>query len=158
MSKIAIRAEYHDKIWYSVIGEENCPFCNPEETKNTLVETFDYWKIILNKYPYSGQENHLMAVPIRHVQFVEEISDEEFAELPKIHKFMKEFYKEAGEKDYFSATRETMGNRSIEHYHMHFIPGRLQGKFLRCMLQNQGFPIEAEVKIHKENKLLWKNI
>jgi diadenosine tetraphosphate (Ap4A) HIT family hydrolase len=42
-----------------------------------------------------------------------------------------------------------MGNRSVEHYHIHFIPGRLQGKFIRCMLQGQGFPIEAEVKIKK---------
>ena len=150
MSRIGTRAEYHEKIWNGVMGKDECPFCNPVETKNTLLETFDHWKIILNKYPYSGQENHLMAVPIRHVQFVGEVNNKEFAELPKVHKFMKDFYEEVGEKDYFSATRETMWSRSVEHYHIHFIPGRLQGKFLRCMLQNQGFPIEAEVKIQKE--------
>jgi diadenosine tetraphosphate (Ap4A) HIT family hydrolase len=62
---------------------------------------------------------------------------------------MKNFFEESGEQDYFSSTRETMGNRSIEHYHMHFLPGRLQGKFLRCMLEGQGFPITAEVQIKK---------
>ena len=147
MSKIGTRAEYHTKIWKGIMWKNECPFCNVEETKNTLLETFDHWKIVLNKYPYSGQENHLMAVPIRHVQFVWELNSDEFVELPKVHKFIKDFYREAGEKDYFSATRETMGNRSVEHYHMHFIPGRLQGEFLRCMLQNQGFPVEAEVQL-----------
>jgi len=131
------------------MGKDNCPFCNTEKTKNTLIYTLDHWKIILNKYPYSGQENHLMAVPIRHVQFVDEVNSEEFAELPKVHWFMKEFYEKSWEKDYFSATRETMGNRSVEHYHIHFIPGRLQGKFVRCMLENQGYPIDAEVKVQK---------
>jgi hypothetical protein len=39
-----------------------------------------------------------------------------------------------------------MGNRSVEHYHMHFIAGKLQGKYLRNMLMNQGFPIEEDLK------------
>lgn len=34
-----------------------------------------------------------------------------------------------------------MENRSIEHFHQHFIPGKLQGKYLRNMLMNQGFPV-----------------
>jgi len=129
--------------------KDECPFCDVEKTKNTLIETLEYWKIILNKYPYSGQENHLMAVPIRHVQFVWELGVQEFTELPKVHEYMRNFYETQWETDYFSATRETMWNRSVEHYHMHFIPGRLQGKFVRCMLENQGYPIKAEVKIQK---------
>lgn len=151
MSKIGTRDEYHALIGNEVMGKSDCPFCDTEKTKNTLLHTFNYWKIILNKYPYSGQENHLMAVPIRHVQFVWGLEKEEFAELPEVHSFMKNFYEKLWEQDYFSATRETMGNRSVEHYHMHFIPGRLQGKFLRCMLENQGYPIDAEVKIKKES-------
>ncbi len=149
MSRIGTRQEYHDQIGNGVMGREDCPFCNPEDTKNTLIHTLEYWKIILNKYPYSWQENHLMAVPIRHAQFVWELKSEEFAELPEVHSFMKTFYEGLWEKDYFSATRETMWNRSVEHYHMHFIPGKLQGKYLRCMLENQGYPIDAEVKIQK---------
>ena len=49
-----------------------------------------------------------MAVPIRHVQFVGEINSDEFAELPEVHKFAKDFFEEQGEEHYFSATRETM--------------------------------------------------
>lgn len=78
-----------------------------------------------------------MAVPIRHVQFVDELNSNEFSELPQVHAFVKEFFVKDGQEHYFSATRETMGNRSVEHYHMHFVPGILQGKFVRCMLENQ---------------------
>ena len=77
------------------------------------------------------------------------MNEDENAEILAIQKYMKDFYEKIWEKDYFSATRETMGNRSVEHYHIHFIPGRLQWKFLRCMLENQGYPIDAEVKIQK---------
>jgi len=149
MSRIGTRQEYHNEIWNGVMWQTECPFCDTEKTKNTLIKTLDYWKIILNKYPYSGQENHVMAVPIRHLQFVWELNADEFAELPRVHSFMKKFYEDLWEKDYFSATRETMGNRSVEHYHMHFIPGRLQWKFLRCMLEWQWYPIDAEVKIQQ---------
>jgi len=149
MSRIGTRAEYHKGKWKRVMWKDDCPFCDESRIKNTLLHTLRFWKIILNKYPYSGQENHLMAVPIRHVQFVGEINSDEFAELPEVHKFAKDFFEEQGEEHYFSATRETMWNRSVEHYHMHFLPGILQGKHLRCMLENQGYPIEAEVKIQK---------
>jgi len=149
MSKIGTRSEYHNMIWNGVMWKDYCPFCIPEKTKNTIIHEMEYWRIILNKYPYSGQENHLMAVPRKHIQFVWELGVDEYSELPEVHVFMKDFFEKMWEKDYFSATRETMGNRSVEHYHMHFIPWRLQGKFVRCMLQNQWYPIEAEVKIQK---------
>ncbi len=75
-----------------------------------------------------------MAVPYRHVKYSHELISEEFLEMKQIQDFMKEFY---GKSQYFSATRESMANRSIEHVHMHFIPGKLQGAYLRCMLENQ---------------------
>jgi len=147
MSRIGTREEYHNLIWKWVMWKDNCIFCDEKKIQDTLLHILQYWKIILNKYPYSGQENHLMAVPIRHVQFVWELNSDEFSELPKVHKYMKDFFDNDDQKDYFSATRETMWNRSIEHYHIHFIPGKLQWKFVRCMLENQGYPIDAEVKI-----------
>lgn len=52
---------------------------------------------------------------------------------------MREFF---GDTEYFSCTRESIGNRSVEHLHIHFIPGVLKGKFLRKMLELQGFPIK----------------
>ncbi len=79
-----------------------------------------------------------MAIPYRHHKFFTELSDEEILELKDIALFIKDFY---GDGDYFSCLRETMGNRSVEHLHMHYLPWKLQWKYLRKMLMGQGFPI-----------------
>lgn len=146
MLDLGTRDEYHAKIGYKILGKDECPFCDLQENKARIIWQWKYWYIIHNKYPYSWNEKHLMAVPYRHIKFSRELSQEEFWEMWEIHNKVKEFY---GDEDYFSSTRESMGNRSIEHLHMHFIPGKLQGKYLRCMLENQWFPINAEIKIKK---------
>jgi hypothetical protein len=52
------------------------------------------------------------------------------------------------DKTYFSFCRETHGTitKSIKHYHMQFIGAELEGKFLRKMLQKQGFPIDQDME------------
>jgi len=92
-------------------------------------------------FPYSGNEQHIMAVPYAHKNLSIELSDDELVELHRVYAFMKDFY---GEENYFSCTRETMAHRSVEHLHMHFIPGKLQGAYLMKMLEHQGFPIKEE--------------
>jgi len=85
-----------------------------------------------------------MAVPYAHKCFSHELDRDEIAELHEIYAFVKDWY---GDRQYFSCTRESMANRSVEHLHIHFLPGKLQGKWLRKMLQTQGFPIEQELTI-----------
>jgi diadenosine tetraphosphate (Ap4A) HIT family hydrolase len=87
-----------------------------------------------------------MATPYEHKAFFHDLTSDEISELKDIHAFMKQYF---GNKEYFSSTRETLANRSVEHYHMHFIPGQLQGAYLRKMLENQGFPIQEELDITK---------
>jgi diadenosine tetraphosphate (Ap4A) HIT family hydrolase len=82
-----------------------------------------YWYIIHNTYPYSGDSDHLMAIPCGHKTYSHELSSDEVLELADIYAFMRDYY---GERQYFSCTRESMANRSIEHLHMHFLPGKLQ--------------------------------
>ena len=81
-----------------------------------------------------------MAVPYKHKNYFLDLNDEEILELKKVHLFIKNFY---WEEDYFSCNRETMANRSIEHLHIHFLPLKLQDKYLRNMLMNQGFSIKS---------------
>jgi diadenosine tetraphosphate (Ap4A) HIT family hydrolase len=88
-----------------------------------------------------------MAVPYVHKAYSYLLSEAEMEELWEVYRWVKDYY---CEKDYFSCTRETLANRSIEHYHMHFLPGALQGKYLRKMLENQGFPIEEDLDITKK--------
>jgi len=146
MLDLGTREDYHAKIGHWIFWEEDCPLCDRKNNKARIIWEGKHWYVIHNKYPYSGNEKHLMAVPYKHVKYSRELNGEEFSELEEVQKFMKDFYRD---EQYFSATRESMGNRSIEHVHMHFVPWKLQWKFLRCMLENQGFPIKAEVEIKK---------
>jgi len=97
-----------------------------------------------NIYPYSGNELHIMAVPYEHKIYSTELNEAELKELQIVYKKVKEFF---WEENYFSCVRESMINRSVEHYHIHFIPWRLQGKYLRKMLERQGFPIIEDLDI-----------
>lgn len=140
MEKLLTREEYHKKKWKKIYGKEDCPFCSDKE----IIWEWKFRNIVRNTAPYTWDINHLMAIPKAHKQFSVDLSEEEFLEFRKVQLFVKEYF---WEKHYFSATRETMGNRSVEHLHIHFIPWKLQGKYLRKMLELQGFPITENLKI-----------
>lgn len=140
---VGTREEWHKLMEGKLLlGKDECPFCRLEENKELILWRGKHWFIIQNKYPYTGTPEHIMAVPYNHHVFAYEFDKEIWSEMPEVHAWIRDFYKG---KVYFSCARENdMEQRSIEHYHLHFMPGKLQGKYLRKMLQNQGFPIEAE--------------
>lgn len=86
-----------------------------------------------------------MAVPHEHVCYSHELTPECLSSLHEVYTKVKEFF---GEEEYFSFTRETMWHRSVEHLHVHFLAGKLQWKFLRKMLEVQGFPITQDLNIN----------
>lgn len=132
------REDYHEKKWKKMYKKKDCPFCKIEEQEWHIVWKWKKWFILHNLYPYSGNEKHLMAVPYTHKKYFLDLTDEEILELKDIHVFIRAFY---WEENYFSCLRETLANRSVEHLHYHFLPGKLQWKYLRKMLMDQGFPI-----------------
>ena len=136
------REDYFKKIWTSVYWKKDCPFCGIEKLKSQIVWEWKKWFILHNIYPYSWNDKHLMATTYEHKKYFLDLNDDEILELKDIHFFIKNFYKE---NNYFSCTRETMSNRSIEHFHMHFLPWKLQWKYLRKMLMDQGFPIKENI-------------
>lgn len=149
MTTIGTRAEYkkimgnRQQIW-----RDGCPFCDLENQGDMVLWRWKYWFIIQNKFPYTGTDEHIMAVPYEHHMYATEFSAEVWSELGEVHAWIREYYK-PWEKGYFSCTRETLQNkngdsRSIEHYHIHFLPGQLEGRYLRKMLEHQGFPVKEE--------------
>lgn len=142
--KILTREEYHAKKWNKKIyWKEDCPFCDIEKNKqDEIIWKWKFWNIIYNIGSYSWDKNHIMAVPKIHKMFFSELNEEEILELKKVHEFVKKYF---WEKQYFSFTRETLANRSVEHLHMHFLVWKLQWKFLRKMLELQWFPIKQEL-------------
>lgn len=117
MSKFLTREQYHKIKWKEIYTQEDCPFCKKEENSRNIVREWKYWYILQNLFPYSWNDKHIMAVPYKHKKYSIELSDEEFLELKNIQRFVKDFYIE---ENYFSCTRETMWNRSVEHLHIHF--------------------------------------
>jgi diadenosine tetraphosphate (Ap4A) HIT family hydrolase len=110
--------------------------------KDDIIWEGKNWILAHNKYPYVDNGRHIFIFPREHKVSSSELSPEEFTELNDVHARVKEFF---GEENYFSFTRETLSHsRSVEHYHIHFLAGIIQGKYLRKMLENQGFPIKEE--------------
>jgi len=147
MIKLWTRQDLHDKIQWQgqdFFWKEDCPFCDVDWQKWHTLWQGEYWYILHNIYPYSGNELHIMAVPYEHKIYSTELNEAELKELQIVYKKVKEFF---WEENYFSCVRESMINRSVEHYHIHFIPWRLQGKYLRKMLERQGFPIIEDLDI-----------
>lgn len=136
-----------------LLEAHECPFCDLEGNKNHIIWEGKNWILLYNKYPYTGNDQHIMAIPRAHKEFFTEFTDEEVAELKQVHAEVKKYF---WEKTYFSFCRETHGTitKSIKHYHMQFIGVELQGKYLRKMLQNQGFPIEQELDISKSDIII----
>lgn len=142
------RDEYKKILNWWVLWRDRCPFCADGELfdKDMLIWEGDFWVIMRNKFPYTGNDKHLLVTPKRHVILSSEITEREWWEFVYIHNFMREFF---WENEYFSFTRETYFNesdRSVEHLHMHFVPWSIKWKFIRKMLELQGFPITQELK------------
>ena len=146
MVQLGTRQDYDKFLGNRVLLEAHeCPFCLGEEHQDMIIWEGKYWRILYNKYPYTGNDQHIMAVPQAHKEFFIEFNEEEVAELRQVHEEVKKFF---WDKTYFSFCRETHGTvtKSIKHYHMQFIGAELEGKYLRQMLHKQGFPIDQDLE------------
>ncbi len=138
------REEYHKILWKEMFGQDDCPFCDKEKYQNQVVWQWAHWQILYNLSSYSWDHRHIMAIPFDHIKTSIELEDKHLIELREVHKKVKNIF---DWEEYFSFTRETMGNRSVEHLHIHFLAWKLEWKFLRKMLELQGFPITQDLKI-----------
>lgn len=92
--------------------------------------------------PYSWDYRYTLAVPYKHIKYFHDIDRSKiFQRTKRSKKFVKDFF---WNQEYFSFTRESMWNRSLEHLHIHFLVWKLQGKFLRKILELQWYPIKEE--------------
>ncbi len=99
------------KQWRDAGGlQQGCPLC-----RNTPLEQFTYWKVIVNDFPYDKvAEKHHMLVPLRHVT-EGELTEEEKQELQTI----KPTYLNDNYQFIIEATHKT---KSVpEHFHLHLI-------------------------------------
>ncbi len=144
MVKIGTRDEYRKMLGNKKrIWRDGCPFCDLEEQEEYVVWRGKCWALLISKFSYTGDDQHIVAIPYTHKKFFIELTEAEVIEFQEVHKEVKKFF---GEKPYFSFTRDTDCDisKSVEHFHTHFIGSELQGKYIRKMLEDQGFPVKTE--------------
>jgi diadenosine tetraphosphate (Ap4A) HIT family hydrolase len=117
--------EFGDRLEYlkrnPFMEKENCIFCHSTgKDKQYIIWETKHWTIRYNKYPYFWSTKNLLSSPKKHKKFTYELSEEELVDLKEVESFIKEFYKW---ENYFSFIRETIGWRTAEHLHYHFLPG-----------------------------------
>ena len=63
--------------------DDGCIFCRlPDEESERVLARTDLAYVVLNKFPYNP--GHLLAVPLRHVAEIEELTDEENLDLQSL--------------------------------------------------------------------------
>ncbi len=63
--------------------DEGCIFCRlPDEESERVLARTDLAYVVLNKFPYNP--GHLLAVPLRHVAEIEELTDAENVDLQSL--------------------------------------------------------------------------
>lgn len=93
MVQLGTREDYHKFLnGRELLEAHECPFCDMESNKDLLVWKGVHWVILYNKYPYTGNDQHIMAVPQAHKEFFTEFSPEEIAELAEVHIEVKKFF------------------------------------------------------------------
>lgn len=84
--------------YYKFLGDRElleaheCPFCDLEGNKNHTIWEGKYWIILYNKYPYTGNDQHIMAIPRTHKEFFVEFDEAEVAELKQVHEEVRKFF------------------------------------------------------------------
>lgn len=128
------------EIWENTqpidMGNSTCPFCEEYIDRDYVIYETQYWRIIHNKFPVLWLREHIMAIPKAHIKLAYEIPTEVMADYPNIERFVYDFY---DGWSYFTFMRESLQNRSLEHIHYHFLPGKINYKHLEYLMCEQGF-------------------
>ncbi|MBZ0156651.1 MAG: HIT domain-containing protein [Alphaproteobacteria bacterium] len=107
--------------------EKECIFCvKPEEGRdreNLILHRGGRTFIIMNKYPYTN--GHLMVVPYLHVSTLEDLPDEDIADMGRMTKYAVECLRKAFHPEGFNVginIGEAAGAGIEEHLHLHIVP------------------------------------
>lgn len=119
-------AEYK-KYLASLLPDGKCQFCDISTDDEQYVSESQYFKIILNRFPYTKWdtqpvEEHLMIVPKQHTDTLKDLSFEESKEYVEL---ISEY-----EHDGYSIYARPPGSKmkSVNHQHTHLIKIRIKQK------------------------------
>ncbi len=116
-----------------LISDDWCHFCDEWLDERYTIWEWEFWRILVNKYPYTWDIFHILLVPKKHYEKSTDVPSDEWKEISKAHKFIEWYF---GDLDYFSFTRETFWSRSLKHLHIHFIRWNSPAKRIIDMIKN----------------------
>lgn len=107
---------------------EGCFFCNGwknegREKEHLVLGRGGKALIMMNRYPYSN--GHLMIAPVKHAGLMEEVSDEEGAEMWRLATIAKKALKDVMNPHGFNVginQGRVAGAGVLDHLHMHIVP------------------------------------
>jgi len=114
---------FTDKIDYVKKKKSNeCIFCKNDRLMDTFIHESDQILVILNKYPYNP--GHLMIVPKRHVEDIEDLSDPELLKLFHLIKLSKRVLTTTHSPQGFNIgiNLGKAAGGSVGHLHVHVVP------------------------------------
>lgn len=116
-----------DKMRYLTGAKpEGCILClvrdGSPEVESLVVHRGGSWLVTLNLYPYNP--GHLMLFPLRHVQDIRELSDDERAEGDRLTRLCLDVLDEAYHPAAYNVgyNMGLVAGASIDHLHQHVIP------------------------------------
>lgn len=109
------------------LEEQGCVFCNrlaqDDDSENLILKRAGRSFIILNRFPYTN--GHLMAVPVAHVESLEELTNSDQAELMQMTARAISVLRHTYGPDGFNVgvnIGEAAGAGIADHVHVHIVP------------------------------------
>lgn len=147
------RSEYIDSF-NAAANKDSCVFCEMRASDinkmdNLLVHSSELTFTVLNLYPYNN--GHLMVVPVRHLQDLADLSNEENSEimiqLQLAQKALTEVYRPDG-YNVGANLGKVSGAGIADHIHFHLVP--------RWTGDTNFMPVLGEVKVISQDLLVTK--
>lgn len=99
------------------VMSSGCPFCFISTIQDQILETYDHWLLLVNKFPYANTQTHLLLVPTRHITRFSQMRQEEFLEWNSIK---WSFIQKHGDLEDLTRS-DNNPDKSVYHLHTHLI-------------------------------------
>jgi ATP adenylyltransferase len=106
--------------------KSECAFCNEEEILVCEELSGKHWRVVVNLYPY--MDGNVMIVPMRHIEKIEEVSEDEWKDFGCVLKKAKVALSEVFETDSINVGLNVgeQSGASIAHLHWQVVPRKFQ--------------------------------
>lgn len=135
-----------------------CVFCSKKDVLDCPSLKGEYWQIFANKFPY--MDGNVMIVPIRHIEKVEDISNEEWIEFGDVLSRTQKVLSDIFGVDSFNIGLNIgpESGASISHIHWQVIPRKFKNiTVMNTFADLYAVAISGEETVKRIEKYLNKN-